>query len=282
MSTARRFRITRDVIVASGADAATYLHSQLSNDIVNLAPGASCHSFLLQPTGKIVSLVRVTRTAPEAFEIDTDEGAGAATLERLLRFKIRVKCDLIAEPRVMWALRGLDDEETARAMQIGGARRAWRPDSGAVDVPVADGVDGAVTAAVELLVPEFGDEREYEALRVRCGWPVTGVELGDESMVAETDVVDLAVSFTKGCYPGQELVERMNSRGASAPRSFVVLPSNGRVPGDEYVVDGVTVGHVTSASAEYAIVSVMRAHLPLVESIRVDDPSGRPGSKPGE
>jgi hypothetical protein len=61
----------------------------------------------------------------------------------------------------------------------------------------------------------------------------------------------------------------MDSRGASAPRSFVVLPSNGRAPGDEYVVDSVTVGRVTSASAEYAIVSVMRAHLPLVESMRI-------------
>jgi folate-binding protein YgfZ len=288
VSTARRFRITRDVIVASGADAATYLHSQLSNDIVSLEPGASCHSFLLQPTGKIVSLVRVTRTAPEAFEIDTDEGAGAATLERLLRFKIRVKCDLVAAPRVMWALRGLDDEMAERALRIPGARRAWRPDSGAVDVPAdhgvdgEDGVDGEVAAAVHSLVPDAGDEREYEALRVRSGWPVTDAELTAESMVAETDIVDVAVSFTKGCYPGQELVERMDSRGASAPRSFVVLRSNGRVAGDEYVINGVTVGRVTSSAGDTAIVSVLRAHLPLVESIRVDDRSGRPGSKPGE
>lgn len=275
MSAARRFRITRDVIVASGSDAATYLHSQLSNDIVGLAPGASCYSFLLQPTGKIVSLVRVTRTAPDAFDIDTDEGAGAATLERLLRFKIRVKCDLVAETRVWWSLRGLDDDETVRALSIPGARRAWRAGAGAVDVPVGggaegrDGANGDVGAAVESLVPDVGSAYEYETLRVRCGWPVTGAELTAESMVAETDIVSLAVSFTKGCYPGQELVERMDSRGASAPRSFAVLPSNGRAPGDEYVIDGETVGHVTSATAEYAIVSVMRAQLPLVESRRL-------------
>lgn len=278
MIAARRFSITRDFIIASGADASTYLHSQLANDIVGLALGASCHSFLLQPTGRIVSLVRITRTAPETFEIDTDEGAGAATLERLMRFKIRVKCDLVADSRVMWALRGLDDEGTARAMRIPGARRAWRSDSGAVDVPVGGEVDDEVAA----VVPDVGDEHEYEMLRVRCGWPATGAELTVESMVAETDIADLAVSFTKGCYPGQELVERMDSRGASAPRSFVVLPSNGRPAGDEYVIDGVTVGRVTSSAGESAIVSVLRAHLPLVESIRVDDRSGRPGSKPGE
>jgi hypothetical protein len=74
----------------------------------------------------------------------------------------------------------------------------------------------------------------------------------------------------------------MDSRGASAPRSFVVLRSNGRVAGDEYVINGVTVGRVTSSAGDTAIVSVLRAHLPLVESIRVDDRSGRPGSKPGE
>lgn len=271
MIAARRFSINRDVIVASGADAATYLHSQLSNDVVGLAPSASCLSFLLQPTGKIVSLVRVTRTAPETFEIDTDEGAGAATLERLMRFKIRVKCDLVADSRVMWALRGLDGEATARVMRIHGARRAWRSDSGAVDVPAGGEVDGEVAA----VVPDAGDVHEYEALRVRCGWPATGAELTTESMVAETDIVDLAVSFTKGCYPGQELVERMDSRGASAPRSFVVLPSNGRTVGDEYVTDGVTVGHVTSAAGEYAIVSVMRAHLPLVDSVRLSVGSKR-------
>lgn len=273
MIAARRFSVTRDVIVASGAGAATYLHSQLSNDIVGLAPGASCYSFILQPTGRIVSLVRVTRTAPETFEIDTDEGAGAATLERLMRFKIRVKCELVADSRVMWALRGLDDDATARAMRIPGARRAWRSDSGAVDVPVGGEVDDEVVA----IVPDVGDVHEYEALRVRCGWPATGAELTAESMVAETDMVDLAVSFTKGCYPGQELVERMDSRGASAPRSFVVLPSKGRTAGDEYVIDGVTVGHVTSVAGECAIVSVMRAHLPLVESIRIGDRSEQSG-----
>ena len=269
MSTARRFPITRDVIVASGADAARYLHSQLSNDVVGLAVGASCYSFILQPTGKIVSLVRVTRTGPDTFEIDTDEGAGAATLERLVRFKIRVKCDLVADRRVMWALRGLDDEAATRAMQVPGARRAWRPDSGAVDVSAGATADVVVDGEAASLVPDVGDAPEYEALRVRCGWPAVGAELTAESMVAETDIVDLAVSFTKGCYPGQELVERMDSRGATAPRSLVVLPSNGCAAGDGYVVDGVAVGHVTSVAGEFAIVSVMRAHLPLVDSMRV-------------
>lgn len=274
MTIGRRFSITRDVIAATGVDAAAYLHSQLSNDVATLATGASGHSFLLQPTGKIVSLVRVTRTGSDSFEIDTDEGAGAATLERLMRFKIRVKCELVMEPRRMWALRDLDADVVERVLQIPGARRAWRADSGAVDVP------GETDP--QLLDVEIGDSHDYESLRVRCGWPVTGAELTAVSMVAETDIVDLAVSFTKGCYPGQELVERMDSRGASAPRSFVVLPSNGRTAGDEYIIDGVAVGHVTSAAADRAIVSVMRTHLPLVESIRVDGRSGRSGSKPGE
>ena len=65
-----------------------------------------------------------------------------------------------------------------------------------------------------------GTAAELEAARIADGWPAMGVEIEPgETIPAETGVVAVAVDFRKGCYPGQELVERMDSRGATAPRA---------------------------------------------------------------
>ena len=65
---------------------------------------------------------------------------------------------------------------------------------------------------------------EHEAARVAAGWPRMGSEiLPGQTIPAVTGVVPLAVNFTKGCYPGQELVERMDSRGADAPKSLRII-----------------------------------------------------------
>ena len=265
----RTFRasLVRDVITASGPDAARDQHSQLSNSVDSLAVDSSCHAFALQPTGRIVALVRVARTADEIFEIDTDEGFGAVVLERLNRFKIRVKCELVLATHSMWALRNLDEPTIAAVARIPGARRAWRDSCAAFDVPIATdtGSDDVVA-----LVPALGTHDDLEAARVACGWPKMGTELTDASVVAETDVVDLAVSFTKGCYPGQELVERMDSRGAAAPHRLVVVQANGLAVAAPYVIDGDTVGRVTSTAGGLAIVSVVRAHLDRVAAVRSD------------
>jgi hypothetical protein len=68
---------------------------------------------------------------------------------------------------------------------------------------------------------------------------------------ASTGVIPLAVNFTKGCYPGQELVERMDSRGADAPRTLRVLDADvGVAAGDPVVVDGDDVGSITSVAGD--------------------------------
>ena len=84
----------RDVVEVSGADAASYLQSQVSNDLRMLAVGSSTWSFLLEPTGKVAVLLRVWRRADEVFVLDTDAGFGELMIARLSRFKIRVKVDI--------------------------------------------------------------------------------------------------------------------------------------------------------------------------------------------
>src|SRR5262249_16050080 len=92
-----------------------------------------------------------------------------------------------------------------------------------------------------------GTAEEYERARIRAGWPAMGAEITEASIPAETGVVSLAVNFTKGCYPGQELVERMDSRGSTAPRLVRRLSGRGRADvGASVVHDGKVVGTLTS------------------------------------
>lgn len=195
----------RDVIVVEGPDAQTYLHSQVSQDLNDMAVGEQRWTFVLEPTGKVDGLARVTRVADERFELDTDVGYGEALLARIDRFKIRVAA------------------ETSLGAPVG----------------------------------ETADEAE----RVAMGWPRLGAEIvRGETIPGGTGLTGIAVSFTKGCYPGQELVERMDSRAAEAPRSLrKLLVEPGASPGDPVVDEGAEVGVLTSVSGTQAIGWVKRS-----------------------
>ncbi len=257
-------RMHRDVIIARGADARSFLHSQLSNDIASLVVGASRYSFVLEPTGKLAALVRVRCEADDVFVLDVDEGCGASTVARLNKFKIRVKCEFELSTRDVLALRHLDAPSRGTALAVPGAVAAWRENDGAVDVFDADAHD----ARGEIAGVESGDHHDLERERVRCAWPVFGVDIDGDCLPAETSLVDVAVSFTKGCYPGQELVERMDSRGATAPRRLMRLPAVSAAAAREpYALGGVVLGRCTSVAGDFALVMVTRAHLGAAEAL---------------
>lgn len=192
----------RDVARVSGPDAASYLQSQLSQDIRPMQVGDARWSFLLQPTGKVDVLLRIRRTADEEFVLDTDAGSGAVMVARINRFKIRVKADVELLDWPCVAVRGADVSLPEGAVATwGSGYDLLGPDA---ELP-ADLPDGS---ADDLL-----------AARIDAAWPAMGAEIvPGETIPAETGITDVAVSFTKGCYPGQELVERMDSRAVTAPR----------------------------------------------------------------
>lgn len=214
--------VPRDVIEASGPDTVRFLQSLLSQSVDDLAVGGARWSFLLEPQGKVVALFRVVRTADEAFTLDTDPGVGATLRDALLRYRIRTKCDL-SEP--------VPAELSAS--------------------PSADGV------------PTFGDGAglvrtgldDWEVARIVAGIPRHGSEIGPDTIPNATGLVPVATA-RKGCYVGQELVERIDSRGGNVPERLVVLEgaaagvSDGavvlgepivvRLPGDDAVVGRIT------------------------------------------
>lgn len=238
-------RIDRDVISVSGPDARSFLQSQLSQDISTMSVGDALASFVLQPTGKVEALVRVIYMSNELFALDVDPGWGDAVMVRLQRFKIRVKVDLNVESRSFIAYRNCAGEEIEKAIP------AWRADGSAFDV--------IETSTMPSGGIRQGSHAEFEAARIRAGWPQMGQDLTTDMIPGETGIIECAVSFTKGCYPGQELVERMDSRGSTAPRMLRVIHATPDVSvGDDVILDGAIVGKYTSVSDSFALALIKR------------------------
>ena len=189
----------RDRVVVAGDDAQTYLQSQIAQEIRDLDTGAARWTFVLDPTGKVDALARITNHGDGKFVLDTDAGFGEALLARINRFKIRVAAD--AE----------------------------------LELASADSPSAA-----------------HESARIAAGWPRMGTEIEPGSTIpANTGVVVQAVNFTKGCYPGQELVERMDSRGADAPKALRIIDvADGQQVGSPVLDDSQSdVGAITSVDA---------------------------------
>ena len=119
-------------------------------------------------------------------------------------------------------------------------------------------VKATVTAEADAVgVAEVDDDA-----RIAAGWPLMGAEIvPGETIPAEVGLDDVAISFTKGCYPGQELVERMDSRGSTAPRHLVVLDKrDGDEPGAAVSHDGAPIGMITSVGSTQVMAYLKRGH----------------------
>lgn len=221
------FRSPRDVLAVRGPDAEEYLQGQLSQDVVALAVGASADSLLLEPDGKMAALLRVTRTDGQGFVLDVDAGFGDAVVARLRRFLLRAKVEMELLDWRCLSLRGAGVDEMAAGLLTVLAER------GVVALPFEwngwRGVDLLGPADV-VLGPEGVDlppgivacgAGAVEACRIVSGVPAMGAELTAKTIPHEAGVVARTVSFTKGCYTGQELVARIDSRGGNVPRRLV-------------------------------------------------------------
>ncbi len=247
--------LEREAVVVEGPDASGYLQGQLTQDVAALVVGASAWSFVLAPQGKVDALVRVARADAERFVLDTDAGWGEALRDRLARFKLRTRAELRSTRISVLAVRGADTGGS------GGVPLAtlWSGEP-AVDLTDLGGRGPAVAGGpapgrepTGLVGPAPGRELsagEWEAARIAAGVPVMGAELTERTKPAETGLVPLTVSFTKGCYTGQELVARIDSRGSNVARHLRLLRSaDPLVAGTELTRDGKVVGAVTSASS---------------------------------
>jgi folate-binding protein YgfZ len=277
--------VDRDVLSVHGPDARSYLQGQCSQDLDPVAVGDSVESLILSPQGKVDAWVRITRTGEEHYVLDTDAGCGDGARARLERFRLRT--DVTIE-RLDWA-----------CLSVRGPRAA----DVATDGPGAAGGGPALALAVawpgwsgvDLLGPRPPDDPElvawmpagavrcgteaWEAVRIAAGVPVGGREVTGSTIAAEVGLVDRTVSFTKGCFTGQELVARLDSRGSKVARSLcgVVLPGGPRPPlgAAVWTADGThEVGTLTSVarmpgSDEVVALSTLHRRVTPPEAVEV-------------
>jgi folate-binding protein YgfZ len=236
--------VDRDVVRVAGPDAVTYLQGQLSQDVARLPAGSSGWSFLLQPTGKVDAWLRVTRVADDEVVLDVDGGHGPAVLARLRRFLLRTKADVDPLDLGCVALRGPGAGAAAAGARAELCVPAAWPGVEGVDLLGADNPPAGIAPA---------GLAAYESLRIRSGVPAMGAELTEATIPAEAGrhVIEASISFTKGCFTGQELVARIDSRGGNVPRLVrgLDVPSDvALAPGAPVQVDGAEAGHVTSVA----------------------------------
>jgi folate-binding protein YgfZ len=218
-------RSARGKLAVRGPDAAEYLQGQLTNDVEALEPGEGQYAALLDRKGHMQADMRVLRPAAEEILLDTEPEALEAVLRHLRMYSIGREmeiADLTAE-RAILSLIGPRSAEVAGTAVL--PENACATASvGGVECLAAGAADGVDLIAA---APDAARLREAlldagavevspaaaEILRIEAGTPRFGAEMGPETMPAEAGIVERAVSFTKGCYIGQETVARLHYKG---------------------------------------------------------------------
>lgn len=252
--------VQRDVVVVTGPEAAVYLHGQVSADVEAMEVGQSTLSFLLEPRGRIEAFFAISRTGPETYVADIEPGFGEAMSASLERFKLRTKAEFSLRQWTMHAVRGpqAPPETTTPAAATGPAdapeqvvRPAHWPSASGHDLLVSPGsaADSVAQGAEQVSASEF------EALRMAYGLPAMGTEIQPGDIPNETGLVERAASFTKGCYRGQELVERIDSR-TGGRRSICRFRAAGHIASGEGLrgADGDGIGTVLSVGSMVGVV----------------------------
>ena len=221
----------------SGPDAADYLNRMLSNDVLALGPGDACDALLLTAKARIIAPLRVLRRSDDDFLLATEPELGQRVRDELLRFRFAAKAEIEPEEHEAWLVLGGEQVLDQRP----------------------EGV-------------EVGDE-ELERWRIEAGVPRWGAELDETILPAEAGLTETHVSFTKGCYPGQEPIARQHSRG-KINRRLRVLEVEAALPGDEIRLGEKTVGRVTSAVPGRAL-GYVRVEVPHDAALEVGGQAAR-------
>jgi folate-binding protein YgfZ len=236
-------RSSRGKIAVAGADRRSYLHAMLTNDVATLAPGEGCYAAYLTPQGRMIADMRVLELGDLAL-LDLDPSTTAAVLQRLDQFIFSedVKLGDLSEAFGKLTVVGPRAAAIVAAVLPGGAQRrlsehdlaSW-PEFHSLRASL-QGEMVLVAASREIGEPGFdlyierphvqrlaaalrasgampADHPDWELLRVEAGRPAFGIDMDADTIPLEAGIEARAISFTKGCYPGQEVVIRILHRG---------------------------------------------------------------------
>jgi len=203
----------RAYVRVSGPDAADFLQRMVSNDVV---ANDSCDALLLTPKARIIAPLRIVKRAPDDYLLLTEPELGDVVRTQLQRARFAAKVEIEPEQHESWLVLGGDEILDER--------------------PPGD----------------EATEEEYERWRIESRIPRWGRELDESILPAEAGLDETHISFSKGCYPGQEPIARQHYRG-KVNRRLRVLDVDGAEPGDELALEGKIVGRITSTANGVAL-----------------------------
>ncbi|MDA1183662.1 MAG: hypothetical protein O2930_03340 [Acidobacteria bacterium] len=299
----------RGGIGLTGADRARYLHGLLTNDIQALTPGTGCYAAWLTPQGRMLTDIHIFESG-DMMLLDVPADLLSVTLERLDQFLFSEDvqiADLSDTLAAVW-LHGPAAASTIEAVLTGMSGLAsWseycnaRAEFGGAPVVVARvsqlGVPGFVLYAdpaqgadLQRALVEHGatvaEPEAIEAARIEAGYPLFGTDMTDETIPLEAGIEDRAISMSKGCYVGQEVIIRVLHRGHGRVAKRLVglrvqgeQPQNLPVGGARMFSDTRDVGGVTSAarSPSLGAIALGYVHRDFVAAgtqLEVETPSG--------
>jgi folate-binding protein YgfZ len=240
--TQRAARRARDYVRVAGPEAEDFLQRMVSNDV----SGDVCEALLLTAKGRVIAPLVVWRHGSDDFLLLTEPGLGDVVRTTLLRARFATKCEVGREEHTSTIVFDADSE--------GIPNRDYGE-------PAVEVLDADVEATL--------GEDELELLRIEAATPVWGKEIDEKVLPAEAGLDERAISYTKGCYPGQEPIARLHYRG-HANRALRLLDVESARPEEEIVYEGKVVGRVTSAVPGRAL-GYVRVAVPEDATVQVGD-----------
>ena len=219
-------RRPRGYVRVKGPDAIDYLNRMLSNDVPE---SGSVDALLLTPKARVIAPLLVWRRGEDDVLLLTEPELGDVVASQLTRMRFAAKCEI-------------EREEHTSTIVLGDADGIPNRDYG--------------VAAVEVLDSELDGDADLERLRIEAATPRYGREIDDRVLPAEAGLDERAISFSKGCYPGQEPIARQHYRGKVNRRLRVLELDGVPAPETPVVLDGKDVGRVTSAVPGLALAFV--------------------------
>jgi tRNA-modifying protein YgfZ len=253
-------RSERGKLALSGAQAKEFLQGQVSNDIEALEPGRGCYAAFLTPKGKMLGDLRVLDTGDELL-LDTERVALQELFNMIRRFRVGYEAELHKRTLERGLLSLIGPEAAARAgapelqeehshspVSLGTVTaRAIRTDVG-VDLLCSSSQTAELRTELERSGAVSVTEAAVEALRIERGRPRYGIDLDETVIPQEAGLNERAVSFTKGCYVGQETVARLYYRGKPNRQLRGLRCSDSVSGGDAVTFEGRPVGQIGSAA----------------------------------
>lgn len=280
-SAAALARTDRGSIVVSGADRASYLQGLLTNDIAALKPGEGCYAAYLTPQGRMIADLFVYELG-DVIMLTVPRAQHPTVVEKLDQFifgeDVQVNDALAAfsttaivgpdAPRLLGTFTAIAQADLS-AMPEHGNRRGTLAGQPVIVTRVTDtgepGYDiyveaphaGALRREIERAGVPLMDPETADVLRVEAGVAVFGRDMDQETIPLEAGIESRAISFSKGCYVGQEVIIRVLHRGhGRVAKKLVGLVLDGDVvpsANTPAIADGRDVGRVTSSVRSIAM-----------------------------